>query len=110
MKNLLFIDTINFIVNHATQPYINANNEPTFRCGPDSNVCNGAQFQLNNSVIDTSSSKYDLTQHSGYVSLLVRNVTPTDAGSYRCRYMCNNSWVTSNNVIVLIFIREYISF
>ncbi|XP_019848682.1 PREDICTED: hemicentin-1-like [Amphimedon queenslandica] len=96
--------TISLLPFFSTQPYINANNEPTFRCGPASiggqAACNSntAQFRHNNSVINTSSSKYELDTFYDHASLTVHNVVPSDGGCYGCSYICNGTIVNADNV------------
>lgn len=105
----VFIDTISLLTSRSN---INADNEPTLRCGPSSishlSVCdsNSVQFRHNNSIINESLSKYERHSLYDHASLTVHNVVPSDGGCYGCSYICNGTIVNADDVC-LTFVRKF---
>ena len=89
----LFSVSVNLLV---TKPYINIE---YLRCNPsDTTQCYLVNFKFNNSIINTSSEKYELTNTTFPVILRVLNIGPSDAGIYQCTFKCSGIDITSSGV------------
>ena len=80
----------------VTKPYINVQ---YMGCNPsDTTNCYLVYFKFNNSIINTSSGKYQITNTSFPVILRLLNVVPSDAGTYQCTFKCSGVDVSSSAV------------
>ena len=89
----LFSVSVSLLV---TKPYINVQ---YMGCNlSDTTNCYLVNFKFNNSIVNTSGGKYQITNTSFPVILRLLSVGPSDAGTYQCKFKCSGVDVSSSAV------------